>query len=1559
MKIKNILRYSSLLLLLTLFFQPTNAQRFIENLDRGVVAVRNTSGGFFVSWRYFATDREDVRFNLYAKKAIAGSFTKLNDAPLVQTNFTAAAGSIGTGTQLYVCPVINDTEGEPSGTFTVSAHGFTPYRSAYLDIAFNPANDGLELTAYNTKFIWPADLDGDGEYDFVVDRLSTTGQSHKIQAYLRDGTLLWTVDMGPNVKICEGQDDMVIAYDMDQDGKAEVVVKSSDGTQFADGKGVFGSVSLDTDNDGIINYFTQNVKNSPQYITVIDGLTGKEKNSIEMDYPSVYNRNNKADFMGEEYNNLNGHMAIIYPDGKKPAVGFIYKVRSTNGTHYYFASAWSYNDAGQWSNLFNWERGGLDAAEAHSIRAADVDRDGKDELLNIGFGLRGDGSLAFNAHISHGDRFRVGDIDPERPGLETFAIQQNAPSLLGMLIYDAGTGEHLKKFHLPAVGDVGRGECMDVDPNRLGYEFWSTMPNMYDAKGNVIHEGSAPWPYEGVWWDGEPDREQLSSSDGNGFNADIRKFDLSSRSFGNRLIEFAKMTNWQLNSSYGVRPAFFGDIAGDWREEVVLKKRSSVVVDGKTLESVNGIVGFSTDYPTNHRLYCLMQNPAYRMQATTRGYYQSPFPDFYLGYDMPAPPVAPVQQARLTWKAGSTLDKSTSAFVLRDKSQAAFSDGEDIMFDISGNNSGVIALNDQLSPSVVWAMNPLGHDYVIAGNGAFTGTMELVKSMAGTFTLNGDHTYSGLTRISEGTLCVNGSLAGPVRVDAHGTLSGNVLLADTLVLQPGLHTEGSRLAPGNGLASGKLGKITLSRSLVLNGKSTLHFDILPDDNYKNDSLVINGDLRLSGINTLVINTATESLAPGRYSLISWTGKLEGDLTTLSLQGTSGIPAVLELEGNTLQLVVSETRSAGSVVWTGQESAVWDFTSDNFSIAGSPTTFVSGDEVAFNDQAVQKTITLTDQFKIAKAVFNNQSAYVLKGSGGIAGDGDLEKSGVGLLDLQTVNNSYTGKTLLNNARVQVASLSDAGATGSLGASAGIARSIQLNNSALIVNAVGTGTNRGILLTGNDTISVPKSNGVLSLGGVMEGDGTLVLTGNGQINLSAPSPNIHKGGTIIDKARVALGSVLMNNNGVGTGPLQFVNGGRLTMFYSTAYGQTSVWNMVVPANQSGTLVASGRCSIEGTLTGEGTLNVVTPYVRADWTANSQNFAGRLNVTSDNDGGTFRITRNTGGFPNATISIGDKVEMGAYSSTGASGTNNSTTVKIGALEGSAAASVAGGKWEIGYTNNDAVYNGSFTATATVTKVGTGKWTLTGNSSSTSVVNINGGTLEVNNTSGSATGTSAVYVKEGATLTGKGIIGGSTLVYSGALLSPGTGTFGLGTLTINGILSLLSGSVTEIDLLGANYDKLVVGGTASLNGTLKLTNKGVPYTAGSSYKIIEAKTITGSFSTIVPELPGEGLRWNTSRMAEGIISIDTASGLDDTESLLVELFPQPADDYCFIRFNNQLQAQQMELIDSNGKTLRLITDLDFSDYKLETGGLPAGIYYLKITGSDQQTIVRKMIKK
>ena len=1556
---KSILLKLSLVvsLMFVLSLSTVNAQRKMDKLDRGVVAVKNNSGGYFVSWRLLATDSDETLFNLY-HRPMGGSFTKLNNQPLAVTNFSPA-GSVGTGSQFYVTTVINGIESEPSGTFRVPTTGYpTIYRSAFLDISFSPALDGLELHRYHHKYIWPADLDGDGEYDFVVDRLSVDGGTHKVQGYLRTGVLLWTIDMGPNVPISQGHNDMVIAYDMNGDGKAEVIIKSSDGTKFSDGKGVFGSATLDTDNDGIIDYSTQNVKNQPHYITIIDGMTGVEKNSIAMQLPSNYTRTNKSIFMGTEYSSLNGHMAITYLDGKKPSVTFKYMTRtSADQRHWYYASAYGYNNEGTLVNWYNWERGNTHAAEAHGVRVADVDFDGRDELLDIGYGLKYDGTLAFNAFLSHGDRFRVGDIDPDRPGLETFAVQQNASDMLGKLIYDAATGEHIKKFYLTSIGDVGRGECMDVDSTRKGYEFWSTMANIYDAKGNILKEGGSPWPYEGIWWDGELDREQLSATDGSGFNAMVEKYSHSTKAFGNRLIEFSKMTDWRLKAKNGVRPGFFGDVIGDWREEVILERKGSVVIDGVTYETSLGFVGFSTDYPTKHRLYCLMQNPAYRMQTTTKGYYQSPMTDYYLGYHMPPPPVAPVQEAKMTWASGNSFDTSSSNFVVMHTSnRTSFANGDDVMFDISGDNSSVINMPVDLAPSYLWAMNPKGKDFIISGDGKFTGEMGLTKSMYGKFTLNGDHTYTGKTIISEGILCVNGSLNSVVDLRAKGTLMGNAILNGGIILNEALNSDGGKLSPGNGLDAGKLGKIVINSHVVMKGKTNIEIDVLPHDGNKNDSIVINGNFNVSGINTIQINGNIE---PGTYSMIKWSGEFSGSVENFNISGITGLPVRMLIEDNTLKLVVEATRSAATVSWTGETDNKWDYLSSNFltqTVPHQSTFFVQNDSVLFDDTAIRTQISLSEQM-ITNGVYfsNSEKNYQLTGTGGISGNQSFTKEGKGLLDLGNIQSSYTGKTVYNNAVVKVESLNQSSVAGVLGQAGNQPTNWVMTNTRLIIDGVNSNTDRGLTLVGNDTLEVSKSNGIASMTGVFAGSGNLVKTGAGQLNLSGNSANTYTGQTIIKAGTIGLGGILMNNSGFGTsGIIQMENGARINMFNSTSYGQSPTWHITIPEGNNATLNTSSRCDIKGTISGGGTLNFNIPYVRTDLVATGTNFTGTLNVTGANP---FRVTTNSIGFPQARVHLGANVSMGAYSSVGASSTNASTVVRIGSLSGETTSSVGGGTYFIGTDNRNATYNGVINAGATITKSGTGKWTLTNASTLTSNFTVSGGTLEVRNSAGSATGTGNLTVSN-AMLSGTGRIGGAIIMSTNSSLMPGISENSTGTLTADKNVSLTMYATTIMKVNNTTNDLLKVGGTLYLNGTLDLRNLAGDWVAGKSYTIFEATAISGNYTTITPETPGTGLTWNTSRISEGIISVDVANGIEDIYGKSVRVYPQPVRDYCTIEYGTFAKANRIELIDQTGKIILSENISNAESHVLYIGALDPGFYVVRIINTNNQAVVRKLVK-
>jgi len=725
------------------------AQRVIQPLGRGVVAVKNGTD-MLVSWRKLAQEPEKAKYNVYVKTS-GGSFVKLNGSPLSKTNYKTTSSTLPSGSQVAVSLVRPDgTEGPLSQPYTVKTYS---WNNVVADVTFE--STVLNQSDYRSTFAYPADLDGDGEYEYVIDRLHTAYNSDfsatkKLQAYKADGTCLWTLDMGPNVSIDAGQSDLVTVYDINCDGKAEVLIKSSDGTRFWDaanntwGAYVNGSATGDTDGDGITDYRQNSSKNPPFYISVVNGETGAEITSAELNYSEVkdgsdqYSRTNrssyKTDNYGTEYAFLTGHFAIAYEDGIHPSLMMEVCDRTTNGTHHYYILGWGYdwdgntpsNFAHQFTLSSNSQSPWL--AQFHQVRVCDVDGDGIDELLNGGGGVNMRDGMVMNASIGHGDRFRVSDINPERPGLEVYAIQQSA--LLGQLLYDAATGEHIKEWYLSAVGDVGRGECMDVDPNHKGYEIYSTMGNLYSCEGDVIQSGETSYPYEGVWWDGDLDREALSTHGGSGWNSNA----MITQYNGTRLIQFSKESGYVTHTANANRPLFFGDIMGDWREEVVLAKQNDA--------SSTGFVVYSTNIETNYSFYCLQQDPHYRGDCSTRGYYQSPNTGFYLGYDMPLPPLPPVMTADVSYKNGDW--------------SASLANGKTILFDLTGQNSATININSVVTPDTTFFMTPKGHDYTFAGSGKIGGKGDIWKSMLGTVTLQNGMATTGTTYISEGMLLVNG-----------------------------------------------------------------------------------------------------------------------------------------------------------------------------------------------------------------------------------------------------------------------------------------------------------------------------------------------------------------------------------------------------------------------------------------------------------------------------------------------------------------------------------------------------------------------------------------------------------------------------------------------------------------------------------------------------------------------------------------------------------------------------------------------------------------------------------
>ena len=292
---------TAIVLLVMLAFASSttvSAQRLQQKMGRGVVAVKNGSNAT-ITWRRFAQEPEDAKYNVYVNG------TKLNSSPLSNTNYATQSSLLPAGAKVTVTLVKNGVEQEQSGAYIVKNYDL---RNIFVDIHFERGGSPLQSSNFDTSYVWPVDLDGDGEMDYVVNRINNTNRMDcYVEGYLSSGEHLWTVKLGPNELSCSGQDDQICAYDIDCDGKGELIVQTSDGTQFWDpdkktfGLFVNGNTTGDTDGDGIIDYEKQSVKNAPRYMTVVDGMTGREKASVEQTYTSDYTRTNRASLMGDEY----------------------------------------------------------------------------------------------------------------------------------------------------------------------------------------------------------------------------------------------------------------------------------------------------------------------------------------------------------------------------------------------------------------------------------------------------------------------------------------------------------------------------------------------------------------------------------------------------------------------------------------------------------------------------------------------------------------------------------------------------------------------------------------------------------------------------------------------------------------------------------------------------------------------------------------------------------------------------------------------------------------------------------------------------------------------------------------------------------------------------------------------------------------------------------------------------------------------------------------------------------------------------------------------------------
>lgn len=576
--------------------------RQVESLNRGLVAVK-TSGGVYLSWRLLGTESYDTSFNVYRNGTKIASVTD-------STNFVDSAGT--TSSTYTVRKVENGSEISESDNVSVLSNN-------YMDIPIQkPANTTLngETVTYSANDASIADLDGDGEYEIILKWNPSNAKDNSqsgytsnvyIDAYEMDGTRLWRVDLGKNIR-AGAHYTQFIAYDLNGDGKAEVGMKTADGTVAGDGT-VIGNSSADYRNSK--GY----ILSGPEYYTLFEGSTGKILTTI--DY--IPQRGTVSSW-GDNYGNrVDRFLAGVgYLNGQSPylIIARGYYTRTVIVAYRYKSGElirqWTFD-----TNSSTNKGQGFEGQGNHSLSIADVDNDGSDEIVYGSLIVDSNGSSLNCTGLGHGDALHVGDFDPSISGIEIFQVHEEYPNSAGTQMRSASSGSQI--WGISSNSDVGRGVIANMSAKHKYYIAWSSQ-GMFDKNGNKIDNSGGTGnitPNFAIWWDGDLYRELLDGNKINKWSDDTNGL--------NRIQTFSGVSS--INGSKN-NPSLQADIFGDWKEEVMYP-----LSDSSALR-----IMISTSVSSN-KLYTWMHDTQYRCAVAWQnvGYNQPPHPSFYVGPDMQTP----------------------------------------------------------------------------------------------------------------------------------------------------------------------------------------------------------------------------------------------------------------------------------------------------------------------------------------------------------------------------------------------------------------------------------------------------------------------------------------------------------------------------------------------------------------------------------------------------------------------------------------------------------------------------------------------------------------------------------------------------------------------------------------------------------------------------------------------------------------------------------------------------------------------------------------------------------
>ena len=916
------------------------AQRHTDLLNRGLVAVPvgSTDGSTsnVVTWRRLADEYFGVTYNLYkdgSKVASNLTTTCYNDSKSAPPTTTYQVAAVVNGVEQEKCTAIT-----PWLQYVYQLTVRCP--TGYLDINLATVYDreGTDVTShYEPNDAEMADLDGDGDLEIIIKRLNTVDVTGKksglkdkdghdryiiypadskefvvLDAYdvnwqNGEATLMWRIDCGPNMVSANSTEINIVAYDWDEDGKAEVVLRGADnmivyGSDGKTQKFTIGDMTVNTrptwygttqNGDDISSLaFTST---GAEYLIYMNGQTGALYQ--KMDYPLT---RESASAWGDE----SGHRSSKYFFGAPFLDGRTASLFLGRGiyTRHKMMALDLNKGSHEWSERWSWNCNDTSSPwygnGYHNFVIADVDEDGRDEIVYGSMVIDDNGKGLSTTGYQHGDAQHVGDFDPYRKGLEFYGCLEDNP-YWGSNYRNAATSEVYYKHTNPdgdgKSGDDGRclmGNFSDEYPGSIGRSVGSgIISSVKDvqvvdtATANSSNLNALYWSHLNfrIFWDGDLGDEVLDGS-GNGSEAAI---------FGYDCGRMFTSSGCNMNNGSKNNPCFQGDIIGDWREEIVVRHGAGLRV-------------YTTGMYTDYSMPCLWYDHQYRQAMVWQmmAYNQPPHPSFFVGelegITQAPPPLTNTGRTEIA-NGGSITSANTTPVMLCATSDMTVSVGENAApgavyvntpswvqgSDVNGTTGTKVKTDGKVGATNLPEIVTTTYTHTLTGN-AFTGSTNLVKQGDGLLILpDVTETYTGNTEIWAGSMAFSGTLSSsPVWMNRHTNLYGAPTISNSLTME-----YGSAFCPS---AAGVTDASTASYATVNIGTLNMHegsrivFQLDPANGQSDQVNIETLNLRTrSGdawenygpeyLKPVIEIDAKSDLGSGKYTL--------GTLTNLSIDGT--------------------------------------------------------------------------------------------------------------------------------------------------------------------------------------------------------------------------------------------------------------------------------------------------------------------------------------------------------------------------------------------------------------------------------------------------------------------------------------------------------------------------------------------------------------------------------------------------------------------------------------------------------------------------------------------------